>query len=118
MIRMERTETGAAYANISEFGTVKKKDEFLNLLSYSPFHTVKDSINYPSTLLITGSNDSRVPPYQSYKFAGKLQNGAKQINPILLWTQDKAGHYGAKKYNDIMNESTYIYTFLINELTK
>jgi len=118
MIRMERTETGASYTNISEFGTVKKKDEFLNLLSYSPFHTVKNSVNYPSTLLITGSNDTRVPPYQSYKFAAKLQSGVQQKNPILLWTQDKAGHYGANKYNDIINESRYIYSFLINELTK
>jgi prolyl oligopeptidase len=118
MIRMERTQTGAYYVNISEFGTVKKKDEFLNLLSYSPFYRIKDTVNYPSTLLITGSNDTRVPPYQSYKFAAKLQNGLHQKNPILLWTQDKAGHFGANKYNDIINESRYIYSFLLNELTK
>ena len=118
MIRMERTETGAAYTNISEFGTVKKKEEFLNLLSYSPFHNIKDSVNYPSTLIMTGTNDTRVPPYQSSKFAAKLQSGINQKNPILLWTQDSAGHYGANKYNDIINEYRYIYSFLLNELTK
>jgi prolyl oligopeptidase len=118
MLRMEKTQTGSAYVNINEFGTVKKKDEFMNLLSYSPFHTIKDSVNYPSTLIITGNNDTRVPPYQSYKFAGKLQNGLKQENPILLWSQNKAGHFGADKYNSIIEESTFIYGFLINELTK
>jgi len=118
MIRMERTQAGANYINTSEFGTVKKKDEFLNILSYSPLFRAKDSVNYPSTLLITGSDDSRVPPYHSYKFAAKLQNGSNQINPILLWSQDKAGHFGANQYNDIINESRYIYSFLLNELTK
>lgn len=118
MLRMERTETGSTYTNISEFGSVEKEDEFLNLLSYSPFHNIDNTINYPSTLIITGSNDTRVPPSQSYKFAAKLQNGPNQKNPILLWSQDKAGHFGASQYNSILQESTFIYNFLFNELTK
>lgn len=118
MLRMEKTQVGSVYVNINEFGTVKEKDEFINLLSYSPFYNIKDSINYPSTLIITGSNDTRVPPYQSYKFAGKLQNGLHQKNPILLWSQNKAGHFGANEYNSIIEESAFIYSFLINELTK
>ena len=118
MLRMENTEAGAYYVNINEFGSVTKKNEFYNLHSYSPFHTLKEGINYPSTLLITGSNDSRVPPHQSYKFAGKMQNNTFQENPVLLWTQDKAGHYGANKYNRIFEEQSYIYSFLINELNK
>ena len=118
MLRMEQTQTGAAYTNISEFGTVKKEAEFKNLLSYSPFYNINETINYPSTLIITGTNDTRVPPYQSYKFAGKLQNGLKQKNPILLWTQENEGHYGASQYNSSITELTYIYSFLIHELTK
>lgn len=118
MIRMERSRAGSAHVNLNEYGTVKKKDEFLNLLSYSPFHTIKETVNYPSTLIITGSNDTRVPAYQSYKFAGKLQNGLHQKNPILLWSQNKAGHFGANQYNSIIEESTFIYSFLFNELTK
>ncbi|WP_405604658.1 prolyl oligopeptidase family serine peptidase [Polaribacter sp. Asnod1-A03] len=118
MLRMEQTETGASIVNKSEFGTVKKKDEFMNLLSYSPFYNIKENVNYPSTLLITGTNDTRVPPYQSYKFAGKLQNGINQKNPVLLWTQEKEGHFGASQYNSYFEEKTFIYSFLINELTK
>ncbi|MBJ2174444.1 S9 family peptidase [Aureibaculum sp. A20] len=117
MLRMERTEVGAKYVNVNEFGTVKKKDEFLNILSYSPFHNIDETVNYPSTLIVTGKNDTRVPPYQSYKFAAKLQNGLHQMNPILLWSQDKLGHYGANQYNSILQESSFIYNFLFNELT-
>ncbi len=118
VLRFEKTEAGAAYVNRNEFGTVKKKEEFNNMLSFSPFHNINEAINYPSTLIITGTNDSRVPPYQSYKFAGKLQNGLKQKNPILLWTQENEGHYGASQYNSYITELTFKYSFLINELTK
>jgi prolyl oligopeptidase len=118
MLSIEKTLSGSAYVNISEFGSVNNKEEFLNLWSYSPYHTVKETVDYPSTLIITGSNDTRVPAYQSYKFAARLQNRSQQKNPVLLWSQDKAGHFGAAKYNSIIEESTFIYSFLFNELTK
>ncbi len=118
ILKMENTEAGEYFVNISEFGTVKKKDEFLNMLSYSPFHNVNPEVNYPSTLIVTGTDDSRVPPYQSYKFAGKLQNGKNQKNPILLWVQNKAGHGGANRYSEVITEYIYRYNFLFDELTK
>ncbi len=118
VLRFEKTEAGAHYTNTSEFGTVKNEVEFKNMLSYSPLHTIKESINYPSTLIITGTNDSRVPPNHSYKFAAKLQNGLHQTNPILLWTQENEGHYGASQYNSYIEELTFVYTFLSRELHK
>ena len=118
VLRFEQSEAGAYFTNTSEFGTVKNEEEFKNIKSYSPLHNIKDSVNYPSTLIITGSNDSRVPPYHSYKFGAKLQNGSNQKNPILLWTQKNEGHYGASQYNSYIEELTFIYTFLSRELNK
>ena len=118
VLRFEQSEAGAYFTNTGEFGTVKKEVEFKNMLSYSPFHTIKETVNYPSTLIITGTNDTRVPPYHSYKFAGKLQNGLNQKNPILLWTQENEGHYGASQYNSSIEELTFMYTFLSRELHK
>jgi len=69
-------------------------------------------------LIVTGSNDNRVPPYHSYKFTAKLQNNPYQKNPILLWSQKKAGHYGANEYNSKLEELTFIYGFLFQELKK
>jgi prolyl oligopeptidase len=118
VLRFEQSEVGAYFTNTSEFGTVKNEEEFKNIKSYSPLHNIKDSVNYPSTLIITGSNDSRVPPYHSYKFGAKLQNRSNQKNPILLWTQKNEGHYGASQYNSYVEELTFIYTFLSRELNK
>jgi prolyl oligopeptidase len=65
------------------------------MLSYSPYYTINNAISYPSTLIITETSVKRVPPYHSYKFAGKLQNDLNQKNPILLWTQQNEDYSGA-----------------------
>ncbi|MBG7631670.1 MAG: S9 family peptidase, partial [Bacteroidetes bacterium] len=118
MLRFENSAVGSKYRNISEFGSVKNEIEFKNLLSYSPYHGIDNTINYPSMLIVTGSDDNRVPPYHSYKFAAKLQNNPSQKNPILLWSQDKTGHYGANEYNSIIKEKAFIYGFLFHEVNK
>jgi prolyl oligopeptidase len=65
------------------------------MLSYSPYYTINSAISYPSTLIIIETSVKRVPPYHSYKFAGKLQNGLNQKNPILLWVQKNEDYSGA-----------------------
>ena len=118
MLRFERSVVGSRYTNLNEFGSVKNEAEFKNLYSYSPYHNLDASINYPSMLIMTGSHDTRVPPHNSYKFAAKLQNGENQKNPILLWSQNQTGHFGANKYNAIYEELAFTYSFLLNELKK
>ncbi len=116
MLRFENFTIGATNTNLSEFGSVKNEDEFKNLLSYSPYHNIDYTIPYPSTLIMTGKYDNRVPPLHSYKFTALMQNNPNQKNPILLWTQDKTGHYGASNIEDKLLENSYKYGFLLNEL--
>ena len=116
MLRFEKFTIGSAVLNIQEFGSVTKIDDFNNMLSYSPYHNTDSSINYPSTLLVTGDYDNRVPPLHSYKFAAKLQNNASQVNPVLLWTQDKAGHSGANTRDGLKEQNIFIYGFLYHQL--
>ncbi|VAW25501.1 Prolyl endopeptidase, partial [hydrothermal vent metagenome] len=116
MLRFEKSEVGSTYTNISEFGSIKNEAEFKNLLSYSPYQNVDYSVNYPSILIMTGSDDTRVPPYHSFKFAAKLQQNPSQKAPILLWSQDKTGHYGANEFNAKIKEFATVYNFLFQEL--
>lgn len=78
--------------NIKEFGTVKKPEEFKWLLEMDSYHHIKKGETYPSTLIITGMNDSRVAPWHSAKFAAKLQRYNSSRNPILLDVKFKSGH--------------------------
>ncbi len=104
---------------VEEYGNTENKEEFESLLSYSPYHNIKENINYPITLIITSENDDRVVPMHSYKFAARLQNREAQKNPIYLKTLDNSGHYGKKSnYNNYYEEKAFFYSFLLYHLNK
>ena len=71
MLRFSKFTIGWAWE--SDYGSVDKKDEFENLLAYSPLHNIEKDKCYPTTLVTTASRDDRVVPSHSYKFAAKLQ---------------------------------------------
>jgi len=52
MLRVELDPNGAF--NVTEFGTVKNRDQFNALYAYSPYHHVMDKTNYPAVLMLTG----------------------------------------------------------------
>ena len=70
--------------NTTEYGSVKNPGQLRALLAYSPYQHVVDGTKYPAILLSEGLNDGRVAPYNSLKFAARLQAAAAPGNPILL----------------------------------
>ena len=90
MLRVELDPNGEF--NTTEFGTVKKLDQFQALYAYSPYHRVRDGVSYPAVLLQTGENDGRVNPLHSRKMAARLQAATTSGRPILLSTTSEAGH--------------------------
>ncbi len=93
MLNTIRLENGINGANSAkEFGTVKDSIEFKGLLAMDSYHHIKKGTQYPATLITTGMNDSRVPSWQSMKFAAKLQEANASDHPILLQTEFDAGH--------------------------
>lgn len=114
MIRFEKFTIG--HWHIDEYGTVTDSLGFTRLLSYSPYHNIKETINYPTMLVVTSENDDRVPPFHSYKFVAKLQNRIEQQNPIFLKIEKKSGHYGASTLYSGIREMADIYGFIIYEL--
>ena len=90
MIRFQKFTRGFHWIN--EYGSMRKKDEVMNLLAYSPLHNVKTGVEYPPTLIVTGNKDDRVSPIHSYKFAAALQAVQKGHNPILLRVNANSAH--------------------------
>jgi prolyl oligopeptidase len=59
---------------------------------------VKDGTSYPAVLLETGINDPRVSPWESAKYAARLQAATSSGKPILLRVDFDAGHgFGSTK---------------------
>lgn len=89
MLRVELSPNGAF--NVTEYGTVKEADQFRALYAYSPYHHVRDGVQYPAILFQTGANDPRVDPANSRKMTARLQaTGTKR--PVLLLTSSTSGH--------------------------
>ncbi|MFT7237692.1 MAG: prolyl oligopeptidase [Cyclobacteriaceae bacterium] len=116
MLRFGNYTAGFAETNIKEFGSVKDSLDFLNLKAYCPLHNIKKDQLYPSTLLMTGTDDDRVPPMHSYKFLAELQKVADPKGLYHIFLTEGAGHGGALTQTDFENQLLYKYYFLFDQL--
>ena len=115
MLRFSKFTIGWAWE--SDYGSVDKKDEFENLLAYSPLHNIERDKCYPTTLVTTASRDDRVVPSHSYKFAAKLQEYQGCENPILIRIEDRAGHGAGTPKDKIINQISEIYGYALKEIS-
>ena len=77
--------------NIPEFGTVKDRQGFKNLLAMDSVLNVKPGVQYPPIMITTGLNDPRVASWEPAKLAATLRT-AGPTEPVLLRVDEKAGH--------------------------
>ena len=112
MLRFNKFTIGWAWE--SDYGSSEKKDEFENLLAYSPLHNIKSDVCYPTTLITTASRDDRVVPSHSFKFAAKLQEYQSCNNPILIRVEDRAGHGAGTPKDKRINQISEIYGYALH----
>ncbi|UCD00151.1 MAG: S9 family peptidase [Phycisphaerales bacterium] len=114
MLRVELAPNGEF--NIPEFGTVKDPEQFRALYAYSPYHNVRDDVDYPSVLFMTGEHDPRVDPMHSRKMTARLQAATSSGQAVLLRTSSKTGHGLATPLSEQIDKSVHYHAFLLNEL--
>jgi prolyl oligopeptidase len=114
MLRIELDPNGQF--NITEFGTVKDREQFTALHAYSPYHRVRDAVKYPAVLLTTGENDGRVNPAQSRKMAARLQAATGSGFPILFRSSASAGHGIGTSLKEKITEQADVLSFLFDQL--
>jgi prolyl oligopeptidase len=95
-----------------EYGDASKPDEFKFLLAYSPYQKVTDGTRYPAVLLVTGDEDTRVPPLQARKMTARLQSASTSGRPIALLYDAKAGHSGGKPLGKALDDEARSIAFL------
>uniref|UniRef100_UPI0011789774 prolyl oligopeptidase family serine peptidase n=1 Tax=Allokutzneria sp. NRRL B-24872 TaxID=1137961 RepID=UPI0011789774 len=70
-------------------------DELPWLLSYSPYHHVREGVRYPSVLFSVFESDSRVDPCHARKMCAALQHsttGSDSDRPIVFRRETEVGH--------------------------
>jgi prolyl oligopeptidase len=113
MLRVELSPNGAF--NVTEFGTVEDEAQFNALFAYSPYHNVKDGVDYPAVLFLTGANDPRVDPMQSRKMTARLQ-AADPDGQFLLRTSNDSGHGLDTPLAERIDQQVDSFAFLFDQL--
>ena len=99
---------------IPEYGDPGVAEDLAWLHAYSPYHQVVDGTAYPSTLVTTGEEDSRVDPCHARKMAARLQ--AASAGPVLLRVETAAGHGQGKPATKQIEERADVLAFLTDQL--
>jgi prolyl oligopeptidase len=111
MLRFHKFTVGWGWA--VEYGSSEKSQaDFENLYRYSPLHNLKDSVNYPATMVTTADHDDRVVPAHSFKFAATLQEKHRGNAPVLIRIESKAGHGAGKPTSKIIDEQADKWAFM------
>ena len=112
MLRYHTFTAGAGWAY--DYGTSQDSKEMFDYIrAYSPVHNVKQSTQYPATVVTTGDHDDRVVPAHSFKFAAELQEKQSGNNPTLIRIDVKAGHGAGKSVAATIQENADIQAFTL-----
>ena len=114
MLRYEKFTIGYAWS--VEYGSVNNRDDFNNLLSYSPLHNIITGTHYPSVLIYTADHDDRVVPAHSFKYAATMQNAQTGDDPILIRVSKNSGHGRGRSTKQIINEYSEKWAFMFYEM--
>ena len=114
MLRVETFPNGVF--NVTEFGSVKEKEQFQALYAYSPYHRVTDGTDYPAVMFLTGDNDGRVDPMNSRKMTARLQAATHSGRPIFLRTSSNSGHGIGAALNERVEQDADQFSFLFDQL--
>lgn len=101
---------------IPEYGDPENEADFRYLLTYSPYHNIRQGINIPTTLFIAGENDVRVDPLHAKKMVAALQNNIGQIDPMLLYIDYDSGHGSGKSIDQMVENLEFEWRFMMWQL--
>lgn len=110
-LRAERMPGGNA--NVPEFGTVTREEDFAALLAMSSYHQLREGLRLPAVMLLHGVNDNRVEVWQSAKFASRLASLASTTEPVLLNLDYAAGHGQGSTRAQARQQMADIWSFML-----
>ncbi|MGZ4603821.1 MAG: prolyl oligopeptidase family serine peptidase [Kineosporiaceae bacterium] len=90
MVRYERFGLGATW-NV-EYGSADDPEQLGWLLSYSPYHHVREGVDYPAVLFTVFDGDTRVDPLHARKMCAALRHATSGTRPILIRREKDVGH--------------------------
>jgi prolyl oligopeptidase len=87
------TKLSAGHSWIAEYGDPDVPEEWEYIRTFSPYHLLKDGVEYPETFIWTATSDDRVGPVQARKMAARME--AMGIPNVWYHEALEGGHAGA-----------------------
>lgn len=111
MLRFHKLLAGASW--MAEYGDPEDATDREYLLSYSPYHNLRQEIRYPRTLFLTSINDDRVHPGHARKMAARM---VEQGHDMLYYENLEGGHGGAADNVQRAHLGAFLVTYLLRTL--
>jgi len=110
MLRFDKFTAGRYWTD--DYGDPSVEKDFKVLRAYSPYHNIRQGIDYPALLVTTADTDDRVVPGHSFKYAAALQAAGPGTRPRLIRIETRAGHGAGKPTDKIIEEGADVLAFL------
>jgi prolyl oligopeptidase len=114
MTRYHLFDFAAEWAD--EYGSPEDEGDFRSLLSYSPYHRVREGVGYPAVLFISGDADTRCNPMHARKMTARLQAASRSGYPILLDYKPNWGHMPVQPMSTKVQALTDRLAFVCGEI--
>lgn len=111
MMRFHMLLAGASW--MGEYGDPEDVVEGEFLRSISPYHNVKEGVDYPEILFVTSTKDDRVHPGHARKMAARLEDLG---HDFLYYENIDGGHSAAANLKESAKQKALEYTYLLQKL--
>lgn len=114
LLDMQRFHTLLAGASwMGEYGNPEDPVEGEFLRRISPYHNIRDGVDYPEVFLITSTKDDRVHPAHARKFAQRMED---QGHDFLYYENIDGGHSAAANLKETANRLALQHVYLLQKL--
>ncbi|MFZ3416765.1 prolyl oligopeptidase family serine peptidase [Arthrobacter sp. 3Tela_A] len=113
MRRYTKLSAGASW--IAEYGDPDDPEQWEFIKTFSPYHLLREDVQYPPALIWTATSDDRVGPVQARKMAARM----KALGVDRVWFHEalEGGHAGAADNRQSARMHAMSYEFLWEALT-
>lgn len=111
MQRFNKLLAGASW--MGEYGNPDVPEEWEYISKYSPYHNVKEGVDYPEVFFGTSTRDDRVHPGHARKMAAKMNDMGYKT---YYYENTEGGHAGSSTNEQRAKSNALVFSYLMKKL--
>lgn len=111
MQRYNKLLAGASW--MGEYGNPDIPEEWEYLKKYSPYHNLKEGVNYPEVFFYTSTRDDRVHPGHARKMVAKMNDMGYKT---YYYENTEGGHAGSSTNEQSAKSNALTFSYLLMKL--